>query len=237
MQALGPEAPETVSLDGALARAQTLYPDFVSTYVSLPEHHGAPIVFHGHRGELLATLCDHDRRRSVLRRGHRAPTWLSDAPLLNRIGAMVNPLHYGDFGGLWSKTVWFVFGLALSSLAVTGVVIFWCRTVQRRGRTVSPLLLRAFHPWRGAMGWFKPLNWAVLALSIVAAVMTAAVLCQPARRCAGALCAAGDRPMAARRHADRRRRRQQRAARAGRPAVAVVDYCPECWHGDPAACG
>ena len=215
LEALGPEAPKTVSLDGALAHVRTLYPDFVSTYVSLPEHHGAPIVFHGHRGELLAkyatTIAVDPFSAEVI-----GANLASEAPALTRIGAMVNPLHYGDFGGLWSKSVWFVFGLALSSLAVTGIVIYWCRTASAtaglavaRAARVPSVARRDELAQAAQLGRARALGRGRRD--------DGAVLCQPPRRCAGTLCAAGDRPMAARRHADRRHRRQQRAARAGRP--------------------
>jgi uncharacterized iron-regulated membrane protein len=163
VQALGPAIPAKVSPDEALARVQAQYPDFVSTYVSLPEHHGAPYVFHGNRGEVLAlnaTTIAVDPYSGAITDALLA----REAPLLDRIGWSINPLHYGDFEGLLSKTIWFLFGLALSSLAITGVVIFWCR--------VKAPVLYAFHPWRGAMAWAKPLNWAVLVLAAYAAVET-----------------------------------------------------------------
>ena len=227
LEAFGPETPRTVTLAAALARAQALHPDFVSTYVSLPEHHGGAYVFHGNRGELLdryaTTIAVDPYSGEVL-----GVDLLSEAPLSNRIGAMVNPLHYGDFGGLWSKTVWFLFGLAMSSLAVTGIVIFWCRTANATAGMLAPVL-RACHPWRGAMSWLKPLNWAILALSVFAAVMTSQFYASrladaPARYAPQAvgpwrigvtlIAGVGD-------SSDPRV--------PGRSAIAVVEYCAECW--------
>ena len=171
LAALGPAAPKPVALNDALLHVQARYPDFVSTYVTLPERHGGALVFHGNRGEVLA---DHATAIAVDPFSGEIldADFVRAAPLSNRIGAMVNPLHYGNFGGLAVKTLWFVFGLGLSSLAITGVVFYWCRTARAAAGIAAPLL-RAFHPWRGAMGWLKPLNWLVLAAAVYCAVLTA----------------------------------------------------------------
>ena len=41
-----------------------------------------------------------------------------------------DPLHFGDFGGIWSKIVWVVFGLVLCLLAWSGVSIHVQRTAR-----------------------------------------------------------------------------------------------------------
>ena len=227
LEAFGPETPRTVPIADALARAQALHPDFVAGYVSLPEHHGGAYVFHGNRGEVLAryatTISVDPYTGDVL-----GIDLASEAPALTRIGAMVNPLHYGDFGGMWSKTIWFLFGLAVSGLAVTGIVIFWCRTAGATAGLLSTVL-RAFHPWRGAMSWLKPLNWAVLALSIFAAVMTSQFYASrladaPARYAPQAI---GPWRMGVTLIAGIGDSSDPRVP--GQTAVAVVEYCAECW--------
>lgn len=227
LASLGPEIPRKISLDDALRRATAAYPDFISTYVSLPETQGAPYIFHGNHGEFLAlyatTIAVDTFSGKVL-----GAKLANEASTLNRIGYMVNPLHYGDFGGMISKTIWFVGGVALSSLVITGIVIYWCRAI-RATRGLFPTLLHAFHPWHGAMSWLKPLNWAVLGVSLYAAFMTAKSYDSgtddaPARFAPqavgpwqlGVTLFAGfgkvDAPL-----------------RPGTVAVASIDYCTGCW--------
>ncbi len=55
---------------------------------------------------------------------------LSDRTALEFVTESMRPLHTGDFGGLWLKLLWFVFGLLLSMMVLSGLLIWSKRTVQ-----------------------------------------------------------------------------------------------------------
>jgi len=53
---------------------------------------------------------------------------LSDRSKLEFVTESMRPLHTGDFGGIWIKLIWFVFGLLLSMMVLSGLLIWTKRT-------------------------------------------------------------------------------------------------------------
>ena len=53
---------------------------------------------------------------------------LSDRTSLEFVTESMRPLHTGDFGGLWIKLIWFFFGLLLSMMVLSGLLIWTKRT-------------------------------------------------------------------------------------------------------------
>ncbi|MEH6669902.1 PepSY-associated TM helix domain-containing protein [Halopseudomonas sp.] len=54
---------------------------------------------------------------------------LEDRSTLEFVTESMRPLHTGDFGGLWVKLIWFFFGLLLSMMVLSGLLIWSKRTV------------------------------------------------------------------------------------------------------------
>ncbi|MEM7781355.1 MAG: PepSY-associated TM helix domain-containing protein [Pseudomonadota bacterium] len=70
-----------------------------------------------------------------------------DLPLDTYLNEMADPLHFGNFAGLTSKLIWFVFGVFMTGLSFTGVWLTWKRLrskrVTRTQLATTPILLAA----------------------------------------------------------------------------------------------
>ncbi|NWK98985.1 peptidase [Sphingobium lactosutens] len=74
-----------------------------------------------------------------------------------RISEMADPLHFGTFGGIWTKVLWFLLGAAMTAMAVTGSMIYAMR------------LAKASRTQGGAMGlaWRGMGIWAYVGLALI----------------------------------------------------------------------
>ncbi|MCI4592250.1 PepSY domain-containing protein [Sphingobium sp. BYY-5] len=79
-----------------------------------------------------------------------------------RISEMADPLHFGTFGGMWTKAIWFLFGALLTAMAVTGTMIYAMRLV-RSSRSDAGSLKRA---WQG-MGAWGYVGFALILLTLI----------------------------------------------------------------------
>lgn len=123
----------TLPLETLLRRARQAYPALEIRTVVLEQMSSGLFEVHGQDGAWLV-------------RDRAARVWLdardgqiiavrrtADMRPLHRWIDTADPLHFGNFGGLWSKAVWFLFGLGLSGLCLTGAYL-QVKRQQRQGR-------------------------------------------------------------------------------------------------------
>lgn len=62
------------------------------------------------------------------------------------LNEMADPLHFGYFGGLTTKLIWFTFGLCLSSLSLSGIWLTWRRLDSRSPSKIQLVTLPILIP-------------------------------------------------------------------------------------------
>ncbi len=126
----------TIPMAEAIAAARTTVPGLRVRRLEPPGWGRDAIVVQGHDGAWLvrprATAVAVDPYSGAVTHVRRASRlgWKA------RLHEAVDPLHFGTFGGFASQLVWFVFGLAMSFLTVSGLVIHARRLA--RGRAGAP---------------------------------------------------------------------------------------------------
>lgn len=120
----------STTLADALTIAKQRFPDFEDTYIMLPEHNRDTYKLYG-KGDFIfydeysygVTINPWSGKIN----SERAP---SDMTILQTLSHVANPLHYGNIGGLWTKLIWFLFGILLTGMSITGFLMWGNRTVK-----------------------------------------------------------------------------------------------------------
>ncbi|MDP2717004.1 PepSY domain-containing protein [Rheinheimera sp.] len=130
-----------VSFADAMQIAQQRFPDFRPGYLMLPEHNRGMYTLMGGGDHIF-----YDEQSYNL----SINPWTGDIAhekspqsmtALQTVMHIADPLHYGTLGGIWTKAIWFLFGLILSGMSITGFMIWDSRTVKavRESRKAAAL--------------------------------------------------------------------------------------------------
>lgn len=121
-------------LDDLVAHAQRARPELTIQTVSLPDGEANDLIYFDGQGDDLLVRNRANKLYLNLHTGEVAASQdAGDLSLYWRWVDTADPLHFGDFGGLISKSVWFLFGILLSGLSLTGAYLQVQRQ-QRRGQ-------------------------------------------------------------------------------------------------------
>lgn len=136
------------------AMARAAKPGLAITAVALPYAPGDPVTVQGHwqaalvRERADAVFIDPVTDRII---GTRTAHAMGAG---ERLVHTADPLHFGTFGGLFTRIIWAVFGLVLTGLAASGAYIY----AKRTGAAVRDSRVL------GVFDYLGPLKWPSLAL-------------------------------------------------------------------------
>jgi len=127
---LGEKAEPPVTFADAMKTTEERFPEFRPSYIMMPEHNRDMFKIMG--GGDTVFFDDYSYRVNINPwTGEIASeTTPESMGALQTIQHIVDPLHYGTIGGIWTKAIWFIFGLILSAMSITGFLIWGSRTVK-----------------------------------------------------------------------------------------------------------
>lgn len=115
------------ALDRIVARGRSAMPDLRLRAIAFPEdEEGQPAGGVLLSGDATAWLVRDRANAALFDAGTEAMVASVrgiDLSAGQRIGEAADPLHFGTWGGTATRWLWFVFGIVLSGLAVTGILI------------------------------------------------------------------------------------------------------------------
>lgn len=164
-------APEIAAdLSQSLAAAQEAQPGLRIEHIRFPSERSGAFVFQG-------------QHRAILVRPRANTVWTdpasgevrliadgTDLSVHQRISEMADPLHFGTFGGIWTKLIWFVFGVLLTGLSISGAAIYALRIMKSQREEPSVASTTALSvAGMGRWAWF---SLTLLALCVVFLAVT-----------------------------------------------------------------
>lgn len=120
-------APVTASIVSSLEKIKTEYPEFSPTYIRLPLTQERNITIYGKfiSDPFFFSEFYNNFQIDPVSGEILSVHTVQNSSILNRLNAMITPLHYAEFGGLGVKILYSLVGLSGPFLSVTGFFIWW----------------------------------------------------------------------------------------------------------------
>lgn len=169
VEASGKEVLSGHTLDRLVQQATVTYPELDIKRALLAQQDGAVVVL---QGQATAALVRPRANQLTFKLTNGALIDLrrgEDLGLHLRIAEAADPLHFGTLGGTPTRYIWFLFGLALSALSLSGAYLYGLRAIRRVPQTGRKLPGAAW-----LSGWQKLehiAKWPTLVMVSLALIM------------------------------------------------------------------
>ena len=131
-------AQASTSLSGAMLIANATFENFKPTYIMLPEHNRDTYKVMGSGNSIFFDNTSYQVVVNPWNGDIEQLTQPATMGALQTIKHVMDPLHFGYIGGLWTKFIWFAFGILLSGMSITGFMIWGSRIRQQVKEKVKP---------------------------------------------------------------------------------------------------
>lgn len=136
----GPAARRVMpDLDTAVAAAQAAVPGFRPSTITLPDSAYSHATLYGDNGFSFFGKSGHRVFVNPYTNTVGGTVVPGDMTALQVTSGLLPALHFGAFGGLVTKLIWFVFGTALSGVILSGIIIWTKRTAKATVDILRPV--------------------------------------------------------------------------------------------------
>lgn len=160
--------PSLAQFNNMLRQTEALYPELNIEQIRFPFRAGRGVAFTGSAEAVLvrprANLISFDPVTGELLTINKG----TELSLHARISEAADPLHFGYFAGMPTKILYFIFGIMLSAISITGIYIFGMR-VSAKPKQKD---VKASYYWQGAFANMKKGKWLSYLLILVCLVLT-----------------------------------------------------------------
>ncbi|MDR6782747.1 putative iron-regulated membrane protein [Pedobacter africanus] len=133
------DAKTTVRWDQVFKTVKKEFPELKPGYMRASEDGSASIEVHG---SIEGLIYERNINALVISKTSYQPLFKFDirqASFSDKLYAVQEALHFGDFGGLGLKILYAMLGLTSAFLSISGFVVYLYRTDKKKKRTLSPL--------------------------------------------------------------------------------------------------
>ena len=156
-----PVMPSIKMFEHMLTAQKQVYPDLILQRVFFPQKSGDAVIFQGQAQAILvrkrANAVSFDPVSGDVLSIYRGTELSTHA----RISEAADPLHFGTFAGLPSKILYFIFGLILSALAISGTYICGMR-LARINRNEQKSARQIWAVISNKLSWFRIVSVSLL---------------------------------------------------------------------------
>lgn len=123
-----------ITLSQALAITEQRFPNFKGTYVMPLEHNRDTYKLYGEGDFIFFDKYSYGVTVNPWTGAIESERDPSKMTVLQTLSHIADPLHYGTIGGIWTKIIWFVFGVLLTGMSITGFLMWANRSVKAAKR-------------------------------------------------------------------------------------------------------
>ncbi|WP_448212753.1 PepSY-associated TM helix domain-containing protein [Colwellia sp. MEBiC06753] len=135
----GKPAAFTKNLNDVMEAVKAIQPEFTPSYVMLPEHNRDTYKLFGSAGDVFYDSYSYNYAVDPWTGAIVHQYTPSQMNITQTIAHITDPLHYGNVGGLWTKALWFIFGVIISGMSITGFMIWGSRNAKILQRHATEL--------------------------------------------------------------------------------------------------